>query len=105
MPTDSLIVFRDVIKETQKFGFDKSKACMEELGGRVRKELADRGFVSVAADGFAAPGVVVVYSDVAGMIGHFKQQGLQLAGGVPWKLGEGEYDPPIDPSASTFRVG
>ena len=88
------------------FGLEKAKQRMWELGGRVRKELAERGFRSVAADGFASPGVVVVYGgEHKDMIAKFKQQGLQLAGGVPWKLGEDGYDTPIDSKTQTFRIG
>lgn len=46
----------------------------------MRAELAKRGFKSVAAEGFESPGVVVVYSPVAGMVGKIKSEGLQLAG-------------------------
>ena len=55
------MTFRDVIKETEAFGIAKSKAEMVRLGQSVRDVLKARGFKSVAADGFAAPGVVVVY--------------------------------------------
>ncbi|MGI9464513.1 MAG: aminotransferase class V-fold PLP-dependent enzyme, partial [Aestuariivirgaceae bacterium] len=59
MPTDALSQFNDVMKETADFGFDRVKAEQQELGDKVRAMLAERGFKSVAAAGFEAPGVVV----------------------------------------------
>ena len=105
LPTDALLAFRDVIAETKAYGFAAAKERMLALGAAVRAGLAARGFKSVAADGFAAPGVVVVYSAHAGMVGKFKAEGLQVAGGVPWKLGEDAYDTPIDAANNTFRIG
>jgi aspartate aminotransferase-like enzyme len=63
MPTDSLTAFRDVMKETEAYGFDKVREEQQELGDKVRAALAARGFQSVAATGFEAPGVVVCYTD------------------------------------------
>jgi aspartate aminotransferase-like enzyme len=105
LPTDALIQFRDVIVETKQIGYDKTKAGMLELGSRIRAELAKRGFKSVAADGWGAPGVVVVYSTFDGAVPKFKGVGLQIAGGVAWKLGEEAYATPVDATASTFRLG
>ena len=82
LPTDALMTFRDVIKELEAFGVDASKAAMLDLGAKVRAELAKRGFMSAAADGFGSPGVVVVFSDLAGAVGLFKGEGIQIAGGV-----------------------
>ena len=45
----------------------KAKEAMRTLGASVRAELAKRGFQSTAADGFASPGVVVVFSGIGGM--------------------------------------
>ncbi|POM16391.1 Soluble hydrogenase 42 kDa subunit [Burkholderia cepacia] len=50
MPTDSLTTLRDVMKETEAYGFDKVKAEQLELGKRIRALLADKGFRSVAAE-------------------------------------------------------
>ena len=100
MPTDALIVFRDVMKETEAYGFEKVREEQQELGDRVRALMADRGFQSVAAPGFEAPGVVVFYTDdpeiKAGS--KFAQQGLQIAAGVPLQC-----DEPDD--FQTFRLG
>jgi alanine-glyoxylate transaminase/serine-glyoxylate transaminase/serine-pyruvate transaminase len=104
LPTDALMTFNEQIKENEKVGLPQLQKASEELGTRIRKVLADRGFKSTAADGFAAPGVVVVYSPIPGMVGKMKQQGLQLAGGVPWKLDEEQYGG-LNPKACTFRVG
>ncbi|MGH1488022.1 MAG: alanine--glyoxylate aminotransferase family protein [Acidimicrobiales bacterium] len=100
MPTDSLRVFRDVMAETEAFGFDASKNALTELGTRVRQLLSSRGFTSVAADGFHAPGVVVAYTDAADIKTgkRFADAGLQIAGGVPLMC-----DEPDD--FSTFRIG
>ncbi len=100
MPTDALTAFRDVMKETEAYGFEKVRDEQQELGDRVRAMLADRGFQSVAAPGFEAPGVVVFYTDdpeiKAGS--KFAQQGLQIAAGVPLQC-----DEPDD--FQTFRLG
>jgi len=100
MPTDSLIAFRDVMKETEAYGFEKVRDEQQELGDRVRELLAERGFKSVAAPGFEAPGVVVSYTDDPGIKAgsKFAQEGLQIAAGVPLQC-----DEPDD--FQTFRLG
>ena len=65
MPTDALRHFRDTVKETEEYGFEKVMAEQLELGQRIRSLLTEKGFVSVAAAGFQAPGVVVSYTDDA----------------------------------------
>ncbi|MFT7649738.1 MAG: aspartate aminotransferase-like enzyme [Candidatus Poriferisodalaceae bacterium] len=100
MPTDGLSTFRDVMKETEAYGFEKVKVEQQELGDRVRGVLSDRGFVSVAAEGFGAPGVVVSYTDDAGIQNgsKFAAVGMQIAAGVPLQCDEPE-------GFSTFRLG
>ncbi|AET93617.1 aminotransferase class V (plasmid) [Burkholderia sp. YI23] len=100
MPTDSLATLRDVIKETQAYGFDKVQAEQLELGKRIRSLLADKGFKSVAAAGFEAPGVVVCYTDDDGIRSgkKFADAGLQIAAGVPLQCDEPE-------DFKTFRIG
>ncbi len=100
MPTDALAVLRDVMQETRSFGFDNARARQVELGQRVRTLLESRGLVSVAAEGFKAPGVVVSYTDDPGIQSakKFIEQGLQTAGGVPLQCDE-------PPDFMTFRVG
>ncbi|WOI30232.1 aminotransferase class V-fold PLP-dependent enzyme [Sulfitobacter dubius] len=100
MPTDALRLFRDTVKETRDYGFDRLKEAQWRLGEAVRQALAARGVTSVAADGFAAPGVVVGYTaDPDVQNGNaFAAQGMQIAAGVPLQVGE-----PDD--FRTFRLG
>ncbi|TNE79126.1 MAG: alanine--glyoxylate aminotransferase family protein [Gammaproteobacteria bacterium] len=100
MPTDALLKFRDTMKETETYGFDKVKQEQLELGKRVRDLLNDRGFKSVAAEGFQAPGVVVSYTEDTDMQTgkKFLAQGLQIAAGVPLQCDEPE-------GFRTFRIG
>lgn len=100
MPTDALTRFRDTIRETEALGFGLLKERQQQLGERVRSMLAARGIKSVAADGFAAPGVVVCYTtDMAIKNGSkFAAEGLQIAAGVPLQC-----DEPAD--FQTFRLG
>lgn len=100
MPTDSLRQFRDTIMEAKEIGFDKLCAAQWELGTRIRQVLADKGIESVAAEGFEAPGVVVAYTDRDDMHkgSAFAEAGMQIASGVPLKVGEPE-------SFKTFRLG
>jgi len=100
MPTDALTAFRDVMQETEAYGFENVRAEQLELGERVRTLMADRGFQSVAAAGFEAPGVVVFYTDDPGIKtgSRFAEHGLQIAAGVPLQC-----DEPDD--FQTFRLG
>jgi len=100
MPTDAIKHFRDTINETAKFGFDNARQKQQELGDRVRGLLNKYNFISVAADGFLAPGVVVSYtSDKEIHNGSkFKDMGMQIAAGVPLKCDEGD-------DYQTFRLG
>ena len=67
MPTDALARFRDTMKETEAYGFSKVRGEQQELGDKVRALLVGKGIKSVAAEGFQAPGVVVSYTDDAGI--------------------------------------
>lgn len=100
MPTDALRAFRDAMQETRDYGFDKLKEAQWEQGRRVRAALAERGFKSVAASGYEAPGVVVVYTDnPAFQTGKaFLGEGVQIAAGVPLMVGEGD-------DYKSFRLG
>ncbi|CAM2195832.1 Aminotransferase [Paraburkholderia kururiensis] len=100
MPTDSLAKLRDVIKETEAYGFAKVRAEQLELGTRIRSLLVGKGFKSVAAEGFQAPGVVVSYTDDDGIRSgkKFAEAGLQVAAGVPLQCDEPE-------DFKTFRIG
>jgi aspartate aminotransferase-like enzyme len=44
MPTDALATMRDVMLETEAYGFDKVCAEQHELGRQVRELLVARGF-------------------------------------------------------------
>lgn len=100
MPTDALVKFRDVMKETEAYGFEKVRSEQQELGDRVRALLERKGIKSVAAKGYQAPGVVVSYTDNPGIQSGrlFLDQGMQIAAGVPLQCGEPE-------DFSTFRLG
>jgi aspartate aminotransferase-like enzyme len=100
MPTDSLRVLRDVMRETQSHGFDHLKAQQVELGLQVRKMLEARGFSSVAAPGYQAPCVVVSYTEDPDIQNgkKFIALGMQTAAGVPLQVGE-------RPDFRTFRIG
>ncbi|MBK8894589.1 MAG: alanine--glyoxylate aminotransferase family protein [Propionivibrio sp.] len=100
MPTDALAVLRGVMLETEAYGFDRVCREQQELGRQVRELLVARGFPSVAAEGFQAPGVVVSYTtDPEIQSGKkFIRTGLQTAAGVPLQC-----DEPAD--FRTFRIG
>ena len=100
MPTDALMRLRDVMEETKAYGFDEVRAEQEELGARVRALLAGKGFRSVAAPGFEAPSVIVMYTEDDDLRSgaKFAAAGLQTAAGVPLQC-----DEPAD--FKTFRLG
>ncbi|WP_076592203.1 aminotransferase class V-fold PLP-dependent enzyme [Herminiimonas arsenitoxidans] len=100
MPTDALTVLRGVMEETAAYGFDKVRAEQQELGDKVRALLVSKGYKSVAAEGFQAPGVVVSYTNDDGIQSSkkFVEAGLQTAAGVPLQCDE-------RPDFKTFRVG
>jgi aspartate aminotransferase-like enzyme len=100
MPTDALVKLRDAMKETEAYGFEKVRAEQWELGEKVRALLVGKGFRSVAAEDFQAPGVVVSYTGDADIHNgkKFTELGLQIAAGVPLKC-----DEPDD--YRTFRLG
>ena len=100
MPTDALIAFRDAMQETSAAGYETLRAAQWEQGNAVRAMLAERGIRSVAADGFAAPGVVVSYTDDAEVQSgrKFAALGYQIAAGVPLMVDEGA-------DYKSFRLG
>ncbi len=100
MPTDALTILRGVMEETAAYGFDKVRAEQQELGDKVRALLVSKGFKSVAAEGFQAPGVVVSYTNDDGIQSakKFVAAGLQTAAGVPLQCDE-------RPDFKSFRVG
>ncbi len=100
MPTDALVRLRDVMLETRAYGFAKVRDEQIALGAKVRALLESRGFPSVAAEGWKAPGVVVSYTTDPGIQSgkKFLEAGLQTASGVPLQCDEG-------PDFKTFRIG
>lgn len=100
MPTDGLVVFRDVMNEIGSHDFETIKQRQAELGRRVRDLMASHGLISVAAEGFEAPGVAVYFTDDDELQSGraFAAQGMQIAAGVPLQV-----DEPSD--YKSFRIG
>ena len=100
MPTDTLAHDAALMLETRAAGLSELRQAQTSLGARVRAMLAEFGFPSVASEGFAAPSVVVAFADDPDIRSgaKFKEQGIQVAAGVPLMCGEGD-------DFSTFRVG
>lgn len=102
MPTDALRDFHEISVETMKFGIPELKEAQFSLGTQAHDILGSKGLTSVAAKGFQAPGVLVYYSpsgvENPAMMMKFKNQGLQIAMGVPWRIDEPD-------GLKTFRIG
>ena len=100
LPTDALTRLRAAMQETQAYGFAKVKTEQQDLGDKVRELFESRGFPSVAAAGFKAPGVVVSYTTDPDIQSgkKFLSEGLQTAAGVPLQCDEGA-------DFRTFRIG
>ncbi len=101
MPTDSLRRFRYIMKETEEYGFEKVRAGQQELGDKVRAMLTEKGFKSVASEGFSS-------SRSCSQLHHrqrlfkpeknFAELGFQIAAGVPLQCDEPE-------DYQSFRLG
>ena len=100
LPTDALVRLRDTMKETEAYGNDRVRQEQIALGRAVRDLTERHGFVSVAAEGYQAPGVVVSYTTDPDIQNSkkFLAVGLQTAAGVPLQC-----DEPAD--FRTFRLG
>src|SRR5262245_25415858 len=100
MPTDTLAHDAALMLETRAAGLGELRQAQISLGTRVRALFAELGFPSVAAEEYAAPSVVVSYTDDPDVRSgaKLKQRGIQVAAGVPLMCGEGD-------DFSTFRVG
>ncbi|MCB1362925.1 MAG: alanine--glyoxylate aminotransferase family protein [Rhodobacteraceae bacterium] len=100
LPTDALRGLRDAMAETRALGLERLREAQWALGDGVRAMLREKGVVSVAADGFGAPGVVVSYTDDPDIQNgrKFAAEGMQIAAGVPLQC-----DEPDD--FRTFRLG
>lgn len=102
LPTDGLLQLRNTMQELRDWGFDRARDAQLDLGRRVRALLEMRGFPSVAATGFQAPGVIVSYTrdDNIKSGAKFIATGLQTAAGVPLQC-----DEPEGANFKTFRIG
>ncbi len=100
LPTDALVGLDAAMSEAANYGFARLAENQWALGNKVRAMFAGRQFRSVAAEGFGAPGVVVLYTDDPNMQNgsRLREAGLQVAAGVPLQVGEG-------PEFRSFRVG
>lgn len=100
LPTDALTTFRNTMLEMRDYGFEALQAEQWRLGRAVRALLQREGFISVAAEGFQAPGVVVCYTERPDLQNGsaFAEAGLQIAAGVPLMCDEPE-------GFRTFRIG
>ena len=100
MPTDGLAQFYDTLLEVKSFGIEKAKAAQIELGNRLRLTMEQRGFKSLAAEGFKSPSVIVSHTERDDFKNGaaFAQKGVQIAAGVPLECGESG-------AFKTFRVG
>lgn len=100
LPTDTILRNLEIMRESAKVGLGVLAQNQETLGRLVREAAYERGFRSVAADGFESNGVVVLYAQnpeqQSGAA--FTPHGLQIASGVPLQIGEGD-------GFSTFRIG
>ncbi len=100
LPTDALRALHGAMMEARAYGLPRLQDAQWALGRAVRGLLADRGFRSVAAPGFEAPGVVVSFTDDPALQtgARFLAQGVQIAAGVPLMVDEG-------PDFRSFRIG
>ena len=100
MPTDGLAQFYDTLLEVQSFGIKEAKQAQIELGQRLRLIMEQRGFKSLAAEGFKSPSVIVSHTERDDLKNGaaFAAQGVQIAAGVPLECGESS-------AFKTFRVG
>ena len=100
MPTDGLSQFYDTLCEVKSFGYNRAKQAQIELGSRLRLLMEQRGYKSLAADGFKSPSVIVSHTERDDMKNGaaFAANGVQIAAGVPLECGESA-------GFKTFRVG
>lgn len=100
MPTDSLRQFAERVQTAKDIGFEQLKSAQIALGEKTLQTLANHGFKSVAQPQYQAYGVIVCYTDNDDI--HkgtaFAKQGVQIASGVPLKVGEPDH-------FKTFRLG
>lgn len=98
MPTDTLLANLAAMEETLALGMAQVRQRQWDLGLGIRQVLAGAGLPSVAAEGWQSPTVAVVYCDDPNIVGAYSAAGVQVAGGVPLKVGERE-------DYQSFRIG
>lgn len=100
MPTDGIAQFYDTYREISAFGIANAKSAQIELGTKLRGIMEQRGFKSLAAEGFKSPTVIVSHTtrDDFKNGSAFAAKGVQVAAGVPLECGESE-------AFKTFRIG
>ncbi|WP_312975552.1 aminotransferase class V-fold PLP-dependent enzyme [Corynebacterium sp.] len=100
LPTDGLAHNAELMAEARDRGLENLRAAQIDLGTKVRALLAEHGITTISSGEFAAPSVVVAYTDDPAVKSgaKFKEVGVQVAGGVPLQCGEPE-------DFSTFRLG
>lgn len=98
LPTDSLTVFRNSMKDTLAFGKQNLEDKAVELGSKIRALCKEKGLKSVAHADCEAPTVVVSYTEDKNLVQKFKDNGVQVVGGVPFKIDEPE-------GLICFRIG
>ena len=97
VPTDSLLEFDKNIKETLEYGLDKCYENANILGYEMRLLLEKKGYQSVASNNYRSPTVLVSYCN-NNMVQPLLNQGIQVAGYVPFMLNEPQ-------GLNTFRIG
>jgi aspartate aminotransferase-like enzyme len=102
LPTDSIMEWFNILKEADNFGFYNLKENCKFLGIRITNILLSKGFKRVTSLNFHSPSVIVCYTDIENMVDKFKQNRLQIAGGVPFMLDEEKF---LDSKKCTFRIG
>lgn len=98
LPTDSLTAFNNSINDTYTLTLEVAEKNALQLGKLIRDICEKKGLKSVAAADYESPTVVVMYADDPEIVGKFKANGIQIAGGVPFKLDE-------PTGLITFRIG
>lgn len=100
LPTDGLAHNAELMAEARDRGLENLRAAQIDLGTKVRALLDEHGITTISSGEFAAPSVVVAYTDDPAVKSgaKFKEAGVQVAGGVPLQCGEPE-------DFSTFRLG
>jgi aspartate aminotransferase-like enzyme len=100
LPTDALVGLDQAMQEAASFGFARLAENQWALGTKVRAMFAGRQYRSVAAEGWGAPSVVVLFTEDPTLQNgaRFREAGLQIAAGVPLQVGEGA-------EFRSFRIG